>query len=56
MMKEYSSISLEKGFLDKIDEAIKDKGYLSRAEFCREALRRELERMNRNKGAKHGSQ
>lgn len=55
-MKEYSSISLDKRFLESIDEKIKDKGYLSRAEFCREAIRRELERLNKNKGAVHGSQ
>lgn len=44
MPKDYVSISLPKNFVEKIDEIIKDKkkGYVSRAEFLREAVRQKL--------------
>ena len=46
MTEEYSSISLLKSFVKKIDEIVKNKeyGFSSRAEFVKEAIRVHLQK------------
>jgi len=44
-MQNYTSISLSKELLNIVDQKIKGKGYTSRAEFVRQAIRHEVSRL-----------
>lgn len=46
-MSKYDCISLPKELVRIVDEKIQGKGYSSRAEFVKQAIRRELERIMR---------
>jgi metal-responsive CopG/Arc/MetJ family transcriptional regulator len=48
-MPKYQGVSLSKELLDIIDTKIEGYGYQSRADFVRQAIRRELERLSRLK-------
>lgn len=45
-MHDYTAVSLSNDLVRLIDEKIKGKGYSSRAEFVRLAIRNEIERIN----------
>jgi len=46
-MNQYNGVSLPKNLLQKINEKRKKFGYTSNADFIRQAIRRELDRIER---------
>lgn len=50
MRNNYQAVSVPEEMIKIIDKTIKGKGFSSRAEFVKQAIRNELERL------KHGSQ
>jgi len=46
-MTKYTSVTLPKELLDIVDDKSKGKGYSSRAEFVKQAIRHEIKRIDR---------
>lgn len=52
-MRDYTSVTLPKVLIVKIDEITGYFGFTSRADFVKTAIRRELERLNSIEGTRH---